>query len=107
MTDAYVVALDQGTTSSRAVLFNGRGDIAGIAQPFQLRQQCWGRFAVGKKILQAGNRGAEHLGVSKCGVLGILSQMLHRHQASNNGDDEDADEHPANPYHQPSPTVFH
>jgi len=32
MTHAYVVALDQGTTSSRAVLFNGRGDIAGIAQ---------------------------------------------------------------------------
>ncbi|MBW1789403.1 MAG: glycerol kinase GlpK [Deltaproteobacteria bacterium] len=32
MTHAYVVALDQGTTSSRAVLFNGRGDIVGIAQ---------------------------------------------------------------------------
>lgn len=28
----YVIALDQGTTSSRAVLFNDKGEIAGIAQ---------------------------------------------------------------------------
>ncbi len=28
----YIIALDQGTTSSRAVLFNERGKIAGIAQ---------------------------------------------------------------------------
>ena len=30
--DEYIIALDQGTTSSRAVLFNMDGDIAGIAQ---------------------------------------------------------------------------
>ena len=28
----FIIALDQGTTSSRAVLFNETGDIAGIAQ---------------------------------------------------------------------------
>lgn len=28
----YIIALDQGTTSSRAVLFNDKGDIKGIAQ---------------------------------------------------------------------------
>lgn len=28
----YIIALDQGTTSSRAVLFNDKGEIAGIAQ---------------------------------------------------------------------------
>lgn len=28
----YIIALDQGTTSSRAVLFNERGEIAGISQ---------------------------------------------------------------------------
>jgi glycerol kinase len=32
MTEVYVVALDQGTTSSRAVLFDGRGNVAGIAR---------------------------------------------------------------------------
>ena len=30
--DEYIIALDQGTTSSRAVLFNMNGDISGIAQ---------------------------------------------------------------------------
>ena len=34
--DGYVIALDQGTTSSRAVIFNGRGEIVSLAQyPFQ------------------------------------------------------------------------
>lgn len=34
--ETYVAALDQGTTSSRAILFNGAGEIAGIAQhPFR------------------------------------------------------------------------
>src|SRR6188768_3097642 len=28
----YIIALDQGTTSSRAVLFNDKGEIKGIAQ---------------------------------------------------------------------------
>lgn len=28
----YIIALDQGTTSSRAVLFNSNGEIEGIAQ---------------------------------------------------------------------------
>ncbi|MEP6738457.1 MAG: FGGY family carbohydrate kinase, partial [Chryseolinea sp.] len=28
----YIIALDQGTTSSRAVLFNERGEIGGITQ---------------------------------------------------------------------------
>lgn len=28
----YILALDQGTTSSRAIVFNGKGEIAGIAQ---------------------------------------------------------------------------
>ena len=28
----YILALDQGTTSSRAVLFNRRGNIVGLAQ---------------------------------------------------------------------------
>ena len=32
MKDRYVIALDQGTTSSRAVLFNSQGEIEGIAQ---------------------------------------------------------------------------
>lgn len=32
MTKRYVIALDQGTTSSRAVLFNGKGKIEGITQ---------------------------------------------------------------------------
>ncbi len=32
MTNKYVIALDQGTTSSRAVLFNSQGEIEGIAQ---------------------------------------------------------------------------
>ena len=32
MIDKYVIALDQGTTSSRAVLFNSQGEIEGIAQ---------------------------------------------------------------------------
>ncbi|MGD9971596.1 MAG: glycerol kinase GlpK [Desulfatirhabdiaceae bacterium] len=32
MTPSYIIALDQGTTSSRAVLFNRQGDILGIAQ---------------------------------------------------------------------------
>ena len=32
MVDKYVIALDQGTTSSRAVLFNSQGEIEGIAQ---------------------------------------------------------------------------
>jgi len=32
MTDRYIIALDQGTTSSRAVLFNIKGEIEGIAQ---------------------------------------------------------------------------
>jgi glycerol kinase len=30
--EKYIIALDQGTTSSRAVLFNGEGEIKGIAQ---------------------------------------------------------------------------
>ena len=32
MMEEYIVALDQGTTSSRAVLFNKKGEIKGIAQ---------------------------------------------------------------------------
>ena len=32
MTNRYVIALDQGTTSSRAVLFNSQGQIEGVAQ---------------------------------------------------------------------------
>ena len=28
----YVIALDQGTTSSRAIVFNRRGEIASLAQ---------------------------------------------------------------------------
>ncbi len=32
MTLSYIIALDQGTTSSRAVLFNRQGDILGIAR---------------------------------------------------------------------------
>ncbi len=32
MTQKYIIALDQGTTSSRAVLFNEKGEITGIAQ---------------------------------------------------------------------------
>jgi len=32
MTKKYVIALDQGTTSSRAVLFNSQGKIEGITQ---------------------------------------------------------------------------
>ncbi|MFZ3045058.1 MAG: glycerol kinase GlpK [Desulfatirhabdiaceae bacterium] len=32
MTSSYIIALDQGTTSSRAVLFNRQGDILGFAQ---------------------------------------------------------------------------
>ena len=32
MRDQFIVALDQGTTSSRAVLFNSQGNIEGIAQ---------------------------------------------------------------------------
>jgi glycerol kinase len=32
MMEEYIVALDQGTTSSRAVLFNRKGEIKGIAQ---------------------------------------------------------------------------
>ena len=32
MTNKYVIALDQGTSSSRAVLFNSRGEIEGVAQ---------------------------------------------------------------------------
>jgi len=32
MTQKYILALDQGTTSSRAILFNREGQIAGIAQ---------------------------------------------------------------------------
>jgi glycerol kinase len=32
MTGKYIIALDQGTTSSRAVLFDTRGEIVGIAQ---------------------------------------------------------------------------
>jgi len=32
MSDKYVIALDQGTTSSRAVLFDSDGEIVGIAQ---------------------------------------------------------------------------
>jgi glycerol kinase len=32
MADKFVIALDQGTTSSRAVLFNEKGEIKGIAQ---------------------------------------------------------------------------
>ena len=30
--EKYIIALDQGTTSSRAVLFNEVGEIKGIAQ---------------------------------------------------------------------------
>ncbi|HEX8060050.1 MAG TPA: FGGY family carbohydrate kinase, partial [Cyclobacteriaceae bacterium] len=32
MSDKFIIALDQGTTSSRAVLFDGKGQIKGIAQ---------------------------------------------------------------------------
>ena len=32
MSNRYIIALDQGTTSSRAVLFNGSGDIVAITQ---------------------------------------------------------------------------
>jgi len=32
MSNGFIMALDQGTTSSRAILFDPRGDIAGIAQ---------------------------------------------------------------------------
>ncbi|MCH8318990.1 MAG: glycerol kinase GlpK, partial [Bacteroidetes bacterium] len=32
MENKYIIALDQGTTSSRAVLFNSKGEIAGISQ---------------------------------------------------------------------------
>ncbi|MEW6736475.1 MAG: glycerol kinase GlpK [Acidobacteriota bacterium] len=36
MTDRYILALDQGTTSSRAVLFNARAEIIALAQrPFK------------------------------------------------------------------------
>ena len=32
MAAKYIIALDQGTTSSRAVLFDEQGEIKGIAQ---------------------------------------------------------------------------
>ncbi len=32
MSSKYILAIDQGTTSSRAILFNGTGDIVGLAQ---------------------------------------------------------------------------
>ena len=32
MADQYILAIDQGTTSSRAILFNRSGRIHGIAQ---------------------------------------------------------------------------
>ena len=32
MSSKYIIALDQGTTSSRAVLFDSKGSIAGISQ---------------------------------------------------------------------------
>ncbi|MFH1321957.1 MAG: glycerol kinase GlpK [Bacteroidota bacterium] len=32
MRDKYIIALDQGTTSSRAVLFNSKGEIEGVCQ---------------------------------------------------------------------------
>lgn len=36
MTEKYILALDQGTTSSRSILFNHSGEIAGVAQqPFE------------------------------------------------------------------------
>ena len=44
MTRQYIVALDQGTTSSRAVLFSAPGEIVGIAQmefPQHFPQPGW------------------------------------------------------------------
>lgn len=30
--EKYILSIDQGTTSSRAILFNQKGEIAGVAQ---------------------------------------------------------------------------
>ena len=32
MTETYVLAIDQGTTSSRAIVFNSRGEVCGLGQ---------------------------------------------------------------------------
>ena len=32
MSSTYIVALDQGTTSSRTIIFNAKGEIVGLAQ---------------------------------------------------------------------------
>ena len=32
MTSSYILSLDQGTTSSRSIIFNERGDIISVAQ---------------------------------------------------------------------------
>ena len=44
MAEQYILALDQGTTSSRALLFNRRGEVKGLAQqefPQYFPQSGW------------------------------------------------------------------
>jgi len=80
MTDRYILAIDQGTTSSRAMLFSDTGDIIDTAQkelPVQYPQKGWIEQSpddIWNDTLWACKTLADKYGANNIAVAGITNQ---------------------------------